>query len=185
MQKWKQNKTKKDHTRARWQGGPAFTFFLCGITSLSQGRIAKGNNKSQITWVTNFVNNSALVPASRAKNNILTRSHFPNPRRTAARQYYFVPLIFYSVEVTENEATLNTWQTSIQNNKLQTGREYTSEARVDQWYEQGLKTSVNEIRNVLPLNCYTQGYPTTVFSKISVRRNKYCLEFSITMAKNF
>ena len=25
----------------------------------------------------------------------------------------------------------------------------------------------------------TQGHPTTVFCKISVRRNKYCLEFSI------
>ena len=27
---------------------------------------------------------------------------------------------------------------------------------------------------------FCQGHPTTVFCKISVRRSKYCLEFSVT-----
>ena len=46
MQKWKQNKTKQKKI-TRGQGGKeGQPFSLCGINSLSQGRIAKDNNKS-------------------------------------------------------------------------------------------------------------------------------------------
>ena len=33
--------------------------------------------------------------------------------------------------------------------------------------------------------CLSQGHPTTVFCKISVRTSKYCLEFYLRIDKNF
>ena len=44
-----------------------------------------------------------------------------------------------------------------------------------------LRGSILSIHSSLIL--YSQGHPTTVFCKISLRRSKYCLEFSITWGR--
>ena len=45
------------------------------------------------------------------------------------------------------------------------------------------RISVSQLIRAFDSSQYSQGHPTTVFCKISVRRSKYCLEISIAQKK--